>query len=325
MRNMRGMTVERQPITPAERRKLLQHLREHSLSTLQAAAASVSVIGRPVSQSTVARWVEEVREAGDLETLPEHLRSKRGRTSSGRSHAGTTIGDLLKLPAVLAALEGRDTLTEIAKQDAARVEREKASSAADGREWDGAPATTQPTLSRYMDRLAENLAEVSEQLGHVPKVLQDRASRLTKGSKTVHTYPVYGKVRAGLTGQTMMVEPTDSDGRSYYTDRDLRGGEAGNPYALQVEGDSMTDGKASTQFPEGAVVLVNPNREPVSGDFVVAIDRTDGSTTFKRLRRMGADTYLEPLNPAYQPLLFNDDLFVAGVVEEAMLPCYSRR
>lgn len=318
------MSIERQPITPAERRELLQHLREHNLSTLQAAAASVNVIGRPVSQSTVARWVEEVREAGDLEALPEHLRSKRGRTSSGRSHAGTPTSDLLKLPAVLAALEGRDTLTEIAKQDAARVEREKASSAAEGREWDGTPATTQPTLSRYMDRLAENLAEVSEQLGHVPRVLQDRASRLTKGSKTVHTYPVYGKVRAGLTGQTMTVEPSGEES-SYYTDRDLRAGEAGNPYALRVVGDSMTDGKASTQFPEGSVVLVNPNREPVSGDFVVAIDRTDGSTTFKRLRRMGADTYLEPLNSAYQPLLFNDDLFVAGVVEEAMLPCYSRR
>ena len=178
-----------------------------------------------------------------------------------------------------------------------------------------------PTLAQWLGKVRGVYGDVG-----LPENFLRRSRALReKDSKTVHTYPVYGKVRVGLSGQTSMVEPVDGDGRSYYTDRDLRAGEAGAPFALQVEGGSMTDDRASTQFPDGAVVLVNPNREPISGDFVVAIDRTDGSTTFKRLRRMGAETYLVPLNDTYQPIPLSDDLFIAGVVEEAILPCYSRR
>lgn len=321
------MTKDRQPITESERNLLLESMRKNSWSTTQAAAESESVIGRAVSQSTIARWVDARREEGDLEALPAHLRSKRGRHALSRQHgAGLSVEDLLGIPAVMAVLRGEaKTLTDAAKEDVLRVDAERAAAEAAGSTWDGQPAVSQPSLSRYLDRLSENLDEVVARLGYTPQALQGRASRPTKGSKTVHTYPVYGKVRAGLTGQTLVAEPAEWADRSYYTDRDLRAGDAGAPFALQVVGDSMTDDRASTHFPEGAVVLVNPNREAVSGDFVVAIDRTDGSTTFKRLRRTGQGLYLVPLNEAYPPVPLNDDLFVAGVVEEAMLPCYSRR
>ncbi|KAF1046384.1 MAG: putative HTH-type transcriptional regulator [Herbaspirillum frisingense] len=80
-------------------------------------------------------------------------------------------------------------------------------------------------------------------------------------------------------------------------------------FALRVKGDSM-----SPEFPEGVIIVVEPDLEPIPGDFVIARNG-GGEATFKQLVRDGADFYLKPLNPRY-PIKALGSSLIIGVVRE---------
>lgn len=64
-------------------------------------------------------------------------------------------------------------------------------------------------------------------------------------------------------------------------------------FALRVRGDSM-----EPEFKEGAILIVEPEMEAQSGDFVI-VQEGDAEPTFKQLTRDGPDLYLKPVNPRY--------------------------
>lgn len=67
-----------------------------------------------------------------------------------------------------------------------------------------------------------------------------------------------------------------------------------NSYCLRVAGDSMDDGTRSS-YGDGDILFVDPDRDPVPNDDVIA--RTaDGRSTFKRLKRDEEGPYLLGLN-----------------------------
>ncbi len=68
-----------------------------------------------------------------------------------------------------------------------------------------------------------------------------------------------------------------------------------NAFALRVIGDSM-----EPEFKEGDIVIVSPNSEPVTGDFVIA--KVAGEVTFKQLHIYLNKLVLKPLNDAYEPI-----------------------
>lgn len=78
-------------------------------------------------------------------------------------------------------------------------------------------------------------------------------------------------------------------------------------YALRVQGDSM-----EPQCPAGTVLIVEPERAPVSGNYVIAKD--GGDCTFKQFIKDGADWYLKPLNDRYPIKPFTDGMSICGVV-----------
>jgi SOS-response transcriptional repressor LexA len=127
--------------------------------------------------------------------------------------------------------------------------------------------------------------------------------------------PVISSIRAGNWGDINDHEPdTDMRVEARYT----------NPsryaFALIVEGDSMTcDGVNS--FPAGTALIVEPERSPKAGDFVIAKDTAAGAGTFKQLTSDGTRWYLKPLNRAY-PTLPLDDMAkrVIGVIIEFQPP-----
>jgi SOS-response transcriptional repressor LexA len=80
-------------------------------------------------------------------------------------------------------------------------------------------------------------------------------------------------------------------------------------YALRVQGDSMTP-----DFPEGCIIVVEPELDPLPGDFVIARNGDD-EATFKQLIKDGADFYLKPLNERY-PIKPLGHYHVIGVVRE---------
>ena len=82
-------------------------------------------------------------------------------------------------------------------------------------------------------------------------------------------------------------------------------------FSLRVDGDSM-----EPEFPSGCVIFVEPQTEPLSGDFVV-VSLDDGhQATFKQLVLDGAQRYLKPLNPRYPIIPIDASARVCGVVRE---------
>lgn len=82
-------------------------------------------------------------------------------------------------------------------------------------------------------------------------------------------------------------------------------------YALRVEGDSM-----EPDFPAGTILIVEPQMEPIVGDYVIV--KNGGDSTFKQLVRDGADFYLKPLNSRYPIKPLPDDAVICGVVRESV-------
>lgn len=84
-------------------------------------------------------------------------------------------------------------------------------------------------------------------------------------------------------------------------------------YALRVSGDSMV-GDRGDSFPEGSVIVVEPELAPQPGDYVIAVDN-EHQPTFKQLVRDGGEFLLKPLNPRY-PIRPLADGQLIGVVRE---------
>jgi SOS-response transcriptional repressor LexA len=84
-------------------------------------------------------------------------------------------------------------------------------------------------------------------------------------------------------------------------------------YALRVHGDSMVSSTGDS-FPEGSVVVVEPELQPEVGDYVVALDGAN-QTTFKQLVSDGGELYLKPLNARY-PIKPLGAAKIIGVVRE---------
>lgn len=83
-------------------------------------------------------------------------------------------------------------------------------------------------------------------------------------------------------------------------------------YALVVKGDSM-----APDFPEGMVLVVEPDMSADNGDFVIA-KNGDNEATFKQLVMDGGVFYLKPLNTRYPILTVGPDTQIVGVVREAL-------
>ena len=82
-------------------------------------------------------------------------------------------------------------------------------------------------------------------------------------------------------------------------------------YALKVVGDSM-----EPTFPEGIIIIVEPEMEANSGDFVIARNENH-EATFKQLIKDGSEWFLKPLNPRYPIRLLTSTDEICGVIRSA--------
>jgi SOS-response transcriptional repressor LexA len=84
-----------------------------------------------------------------------------------------------------------------------------------------------------------------------------------------------------------------------------------NAFYVVAEGDSMVGGRIQ----EGDLLLVSPNVRCNSGDIVLA--KTEGGTLVKRYVKRGDNVVLEPLNPAYPPVVIDgtEELKMFKIVE----------
>ena len=86
-----------------------------------------------------------------------------------------------------------------------------------------------------------------------------------------------------------------------------------NTYALRVRGDSMFNPTGPKSYPEGCIIIVDPDkRSPVSGDVIIAKIAGASDVTFKRYRNEDGRQWLQPLNPSYPRI--DDEFRVLGTV-----------
>lgn len=83
-------------------------------------------------------------------------------------------------------------------------------------------------------------------------------------------------------------------------------------YAVEVVGDSM-----EPDFPEGTLLIVDPEVSPRHRSFVVVRLPGSGEATFKQLMLDGGLAYLKPLNGRYQVMRMPEDAHICGVVKSA--------
>lgn len=85
-------------------------------------------------------------------------------------------------------------------------------------------------------------------------------------------------------------------------------------FATRVEGDSMLP-----EFPPGRIIVVEPDREAINGDYVVARNGNN-EATLKQLIKDGSVWYLKPLNDRY-PIkqIDNPEIDIIGVVIQSSI------
>ncbi|AXO20077.1 TPA: LexA family transcriptional regulator [Providencia stuartii] len=161
---------------------------------------------------------------------------------------------------------------------------------------------------------ADDALVISEALGVSPAELMfgDRSDQVVSN----YEYPLFTKVQAGaFTGNSNTY--TEKDAIAWIPTARKASDDA---FWLEVEGHSMTAPQGGRpSFPEGMLILVDPE-EPVDiGDFCIA--RLHGDEfTFKRLIRESGQCYLEPLNPRFEMIPINGNCTIIGKVIKSQWP-----
>ena len=124
---------------------------------------------------------------------------------------------------------------------------------------------------------------------------QDGVSRSWRSTRSGSVrIPILGRVAAG--SPVLAVENVEG----WITADDRRGAEV--LFALRVRGDSMVD----AGILHGDLVVVRQQETAWDGDIIVAlVDEEDA--TVKKLKRVGDRVHLVPMNPAYEPIIIEED------------------
>lgn len=131
---------------------------------------------------------------------------------------------------------------------------------------------------------------------------------------STRTAPVISWVQAGEWSEAVdLHEPGYGDG---YEPVPSNAGQS--VFWLRVVGDSMTS-PTGASIPEGHLILVDPDGEPVNGSLVIAKLEDSQEVTFKKLVIDAGHRYLKPLNPAYPMIPINGNCRIVGVVTEAKI------
>ena len=161
---------------------------------------------------------------------------------------------------------------------------------------------------------ADDALVISEALGVSPAELMfgDRSDQVVSN----YEYPLFSKVQAGAFTENSNAY-TRSDAIAWIPTAKKASDSA---FWLEVEGHSMTAPQGGRpSFPEGMLILVDPEQDVEFGDFCIARLLND-EFTFKRLIREGEQEYLEPLNPRFEMTPINGNCQIIGKVVKSQWP-----
>ncbi len=130
---------------------------------------------------------------------------------------------------------------------------------------------------------------------------KDDQGRLMPGRRTFGI-PVVGEVVAGIPSHA------EEELRDIISLDEYLVARPDVSFLLQVSGDSMI----GAGIIEGDLVIVEKDREPKSGDIVIAA--VDGEWTMKYFRKQGGNVFLAAANPKYPNIIPKAELRMGGVV-----------
>lgn len=91
-------------------------------------------------------------------------------------------------------------------------------------------------------------------------------------------------------------------------------------YALRIKSDAMTAQLGSqVSFREGDIIIIDPEKTPIHGSFIVALLPRAKEVTFKQYVVDGGITYLKPLNPQYPLMQIDESTYISGVVVQHLI------
>ena len=153
-----------------------------------------------------------------------------------------------------------------------------------------------------------NQPRVAELLGISMAELLSGGSNIGPGDSTPTEVPLISEVEAGHFRSIDNFNPQGETPTVPVTVQVQR-----HTYALRVQGDSMTS-ESRDSFPDGSVIVVEPELAAIPGDYVIALGKGE-RITFKQLVVDAGESYLRPLNTRY-PIRPLGNWIVIGVVRE---------
>lgn len=85
-------------------------------------------------------------------------------------------------------------------------------------------------------------------------------------------------------------------------------------YAIAVKDSTMLP-----RFPEGTLLIIDPELQPEDKDFVIAVLKGQKQPTFKQILIDGDDVYLKPMNPDFNTVLLDKEPKFLGVMVQARM------
>jgi len=131
-----------------------------------------------------------------------------------------------------------------------------------------------------------------------------------------YEYPLFASVQAGPFSEVGSY--TAKDAKAWVATTRKASSRA---FWLEVKGHSMTAPQGvRPSFPEGMLILVDPEEPVETGDFCVASANADSEATFKKYELDSGVSYLVPLNPAYRIIDCDHSIRIIGKVVKAQWP-----
>jgi SOS-response transcriptional repressor LexA len=158
-----------------------------------------------------------------------------------------------------------------------------------------------------------NILELAKALNVSPEYLKDgdvsnNVSYIGVKERKGH-YPLVSWVSAGCWLEA--VEPYRKDEIDSWPETTVDASDGS--FWLRVKGDSMTSPVGFT-VPEGMIILVDPEKEAINGNLVVAKLENENEATFKQYMVDAGRKYLKALNPHHPPTIINGNCRIVGVV-----------
>lgn len=174
----------------------------------------------------------------------------------------------------------------------------------------GIPYTTWQDIKKGKTKQPRKLVDIAVALRVRPQWLakgippmRDEKPDVSSGPVIRSTVPLISWVQAGP--YAAAVEPEDLSACERI-DTTVRVGVRG--FALRVESTSM-----APEFPPGTVIIVDPDLEARSGDYVIVANGA-AEATFKQLVKDGSEWLLRPLNQQFPVQPLPEHYRIVGVV-----------